>query len=121
MSAEPNWWDLTNGPGITRRSPAGQPGWSADQRRWVKLKWERIRKSQQIADSSSREWNQLSDAINRYMDESGIVDIVQRARVKGESLPLAEAFERGKWHAAEAQRHIDDLQLFLRLKEMGLL
>lgn len=119
---QPDWWDLTRDPQGVRRSPSpGATGWSPDQRRWVALKWKRIREAQQTADASNNEWNRLNDEINDHMDRHGVTEVVQRAKVKGESLALKDALERGKWHAANAQRHIDDLMLFLKLKEMGLL
>lgn len=90
-------------------------------RQWIKLKWSKIRKSQQMADDANNQWTRLNGEINRYMDESGMVDIVQRAKVKGGSLPLKDALEQGKWHAANAQRHIDDMMLFLRLRELEIL
>jgi hypothetical protein len=40
--------------------------------------------------------------------------------MKSESLPLKDALDTGKWHSANAQRHIDDLHLFLKMKELGL-
>jgi len=71
--------------------------------------------------ASHDETQSIINAINVYLDQSGIVDIVQRARIKGESLPLKDALEKGKWHAQNAQRHIDDLMLFLKMKELGVL
>ena len=101
-----------------------QPGkirLSENERRWMRLKWSKVRKSQQVADESGNEWNKLNAAINRFLDESGETDIVQRTSVKSKSIPLKDALETGKWHSAEAQRHIDDIQLFLRLKELEIL
>lgn len=92
-----------------------------DEKEWLRLKWVKIRKSQQTADQSSNNWNRINGEINRYLDESGVVDVVQRSKIKSESLALKDALEIGKWHSAEAQRHIDDVQLFLRMKEMGVL
>lgn len=88
-------------------------------RRWIARKWERIRKSQQMADQANKTWNELNGAINRWLDESGEVDIVQRAKIKGASLPLKDALAVGAWHSNEAMRHIADLQLFLKMKELG--
>lgn len=92
-----------------------------DEKEWLRLKWIKIRKSQQTADQSSNNWNRVNGEINRYLDDSGITEVVQRAKIKSESLALKDALETGKWHANEAQRHIDDVQLFLRMKELGVL
>lgn len=89
--------------------------------KWLREKWVRIRKSQQTADSAGNDWNRINGEINRWMDESGVVDVVQRAKIKGESLALKDALESGKWHSAEAVRHIEDIKLFLRLKELEVL
>jgi hypothetical protein len=105
----------------TRRLGQGRLRLSPEEVKWIQLKWEKIRKSQQIADEASNRWNRLNGEINRWMDDTGIIDIVQRTSTKSKSLPLRDALETGKWHAAESQRHIDDLNLFLRLKELEVL
>ena len=89
------------------------------ERRWVRLKWEAIRKAQQTADKANNDWQRISGELNQYLDESGIVDIVQRTKIKSESLPLKEALEVGNWHCRNAERHIHDLQLFLKIRELG--
>lgn len=89
-------------------------------RRWIDLKWAKIRRSQQMADKANNDWNEINSAINRWMDETGMVDIVQRTRTKSQSIPLKDALAVGTWHSAEASRHIADLQLFLKLKELGI-
>lgn len=91
------------------------------EKRWVTRKWEVIREAQQKADTAGRDWARLSDEINTYLDGSKITDPLQRARVRAESLALAEAFASGEWFADEARRHIDDLSLFLQMKEHELL
>lgn len=73
------------------------------------------------ADQCNNKWRKLSDEVNDYMDRKGLTDPVQRVKVKGENLELADLFANGKWWRQEAQAHTDDLNLFLRLKEMGLL
>lgn len=93
----------------------------ADEQLWLRRKWAKIRTSQGKADSASNSWNELNDAVNVYLDQSGIMDPVQRAEIKGKNLGLKDALATHKWHAEEAQRHIDDVNLFLRLKEMGAL
>lgn len=93
----------------------------ADEQKWLRLKWQKVRKSQQIADRSSNNWNRINDEINRYLDDSGVVDVVQRSKIKSDSLALKDALEVGKWHSAEAQRHIADVQLFLQMRELGVL
>jgi len=90
-------------------------------RNWIRLKWVAIRKAQQTADQSNNDWQRINAEINQYMDDSGIVDPVQRAKTKGESLALKDALAVGDWHSRNAERHIHDLQLFLRLRELELL
>jgi hypothetical protein len=100
---------------------AGKLQLNEEAQRWLRLKWGKIRKSQAAADKAGNEWNVINDAINRYLDESGETDIVQRTSIKSKSIPLKDALDTGKWHSAEAQRHIDDVNLFLRLKELEIL
>lgn len=92
-----------------------------DERVWVRRKWEKIRVAQMKADKANLEWTSLNDSLNSYLDSSGTTDIVQRAKIKGENLSLADALAVGRWHSQDAQRHIDDLMLFLKMKELGLL
>lgn len=94
---------------------------TTDERLWVNRKWAKIRQAQQKADKSNLEWTGLSESLKSYLDASGITDVVQRAKITNESLALQDALETGKWHSAEAQRHIDDLMAFLKLKELRLL
>jgi hypothetical protein len=94
---------------------------TADERRWIRLKWEAIRGAQQTADQANREWQGLSKSIDSWLDSSGITDVVQRTKIKAENLGLKDALETGRWHAQNAQRHIDDLMCFLKMKDMGLL
>lgn len=93
----------------------------SEEQEWLRKKWRNIRESQQKADRSSREWSRLNEAMNEYLDQSGITDIVQRDKVKGQNLSMKGALATHAWHAAEAQRHIDDVNLFLRMKELGVL
>lgn len=90
-------------------------------REWVARKWWEIRRAQMLADAANNDWKALNAEVESYLDRSGVADIVQRARIKGENLALADALGVGKWQAENAQRHIDDVALFLRLKELGLL
>ena len=91
---------------------------SPDDRRWIEVKWKKIRASQQRADVAGNEWNELNSALNHHYRNE---DEVQKAKLKGANLALKDALETGKWHAAESQRHIDDLNLFLRLRELEIL
>lgn len=88
---------------------------------WIRLKWQKIRTSQAKADEAGNDWNRINAEINDLMDRRGETDIVQRSKIKGASLPLKDALDTGKWHAAESQRHIDDLSLFLKLRELEIL
>lgn len=90
-------------------------------REWIRLKWETIRKSMQEADQAGNKWRRISAEINEYMTRKGIMDPVQRAKVKGESLALKDAYEVGQFHRNEARTHMEDLNTYLRLREMGLL
>jgi hypothetical protein len=90
-------------------------------REWIMLKWDKVRAAQQRADKAGNRWNKLNDEINDYLNRECITDLVQRDKIKSESLPLKDALEEGKWHSAEAQRHIADVQLFLRLRELEIL
>jgi hypothetical protein len=116
MSANDYLWEQP-----TRNPKPGKLQLTEQERNWVKLKWGKVRRAQREADKSGNEWNLLNDAINVYLDQSGESDIVQRTSIKSKSIPLKDALETGKWHSAEAQRHIDDIQLFLRLKELEIL
>jgi hypothetical protein len=99
-----------------------------EEKRWVGLKWTKIRSSQARADAASNRWNRINDHINaqiaatdqqrRGVGMEPLTDLT-KAGMKGDSLPLRDAFDEHKWHAAEAQRHIDDLSLFVKLKELG--
>lgn len=100
----------------------GSPSsFTAAEREWVSKKWALIRHSQQQADKCNADWQRINAEINDYMDRSHITDWLQRVRVKSESLSLQDALVTGRWFAENAQRHIDDVQLFLRLRETGLL
>lgn len=92
-----------------------------EERDWLSAKWREIRTAQTTADGSNSTWKQINAALNVWLDESGIKDVVQRQKIKGESLALKDALDVGKWHSANATRHIADVQLFLQMKQMGLL
>lgn len=101
-----------------------------EDRAWLQKRWDRIRQSAQRADRADDLWNDLNDAFNekiraenlrrraRGMAPHSDLSVVQQ---KENWLPLKDALETGRWHAANAQRHIDDVALFLRLKELELL
>lgn len=107
-----NWSD-------TRKPVA--PGMRSDEKEWVQSKWAKIRESQRKADKADREWNRMNEAFNDWLDAQSIADPLQRATRKSENLALKDALAVGNWHARNAERHIHDLQLFLKMKEMGLL
>ena len=94
---------------------------SANDREWITRKWTIIRDAQQKADKAVNDWRKLSDEVNDWMDRTGLTDPLQRAKVKGENLTLNDLFALGQWYGKEAQRHIDDVNLFLHLKQVGLL
>lgn len=93
----------------------------ATEQKWVKLKWTEIRLAQKAADKANNEWAVINDGINDYLDRSGITDIVQRANIKGNSIPLGDALGTGSWHARNAERHLMDLQVFLKMRELGVM
>lgn len=92
-----------------------------DDREWVRLKWATIRDHHQKADRAAAKWRKVSAEINDYLDRTGITDVVQRARIRKESLALKDAVDDVQWFRAEANAHSHDLNLYLKLKEMGLL
>lgn len=94
---------------------------SAQDREWIARKWTIIRDANTKADKAVNAWRKLSDEVNDYMDRAGITDPVQRAKVKGENLRLADLFAEGQWYRGEAQGHIADVGLFLELKRAGVL
>lgn len=101
-----------------------------EEQEWLRKKWSKIRSSQQKADAASNEWNAINDAVKRKFaaedrrrEERGefpLTDLM-KAQAKSASLPLKDALATHKWHAEESQRHIDDVNLFLRMKELGVL
>jgi hypothetical protein len=91
------------------------------EREWIRKKWQEIRKAQTLADASNSDWKRVNAELNVYLDRSNIFDIVQRTKIKGESLALKDALAIGNWHSRNAERHISDIQLFLRLRELEIL
>lgn len=122
MTAPVNWWadQRVYGNRPDRRVPVA-PAMSPDERAWVQAKWAAIRKAQQAADKANNEWAEQNDALNEWLTRMQVTDPLQRAQRKGENLLLKDALATGSWHARNAERHIHDLQLFLKLKEMSLL
>lgn len=103
---------------------------TSTEKEWVARKWRLIRASQQKADQANADWNRINDAINdkhrreheRRMATTGfpLTDLM-RAKDKSASLPLKDALDTGNWHSRNAERHLLDLQVFLKMKEMGLM
>lgn len=89
------------------------------ERQWVDAKWQLIRDAQHKADQAVAKWRRLSDEINSYLDRSGVQDVVQRAKIRNENLALTDAFGASTWFRKEAEVHIADLDMFLKLKKMG--
>ena len=98
--------------------------------RWVRRKWDLIRASQMAADKANQEWNTINDGFKEKFaaddarrEERGqfpLTDLM-KAQAKEASLPLKDALATGNWHSRNAERHIHDVTLFLRLKELGIL
>lgn len=103
---------------------------SAEEIRWVRRKWATIRASQTAADKANSEWQDLNAAIkikheaeDLHRRRSGRPEMtdLMKAQAKDASLPLKDALATGNWHSRNAERHIHDVTLFLRLKELGIL
>lgn len=88
---------------------------------WVCRKWAIIRDFQQKADNAFAKSRRINDELNDYLDRNGVRDIVQRANIRQQSIPLLEAAEDLWAFRREAQAHMEDLNLYLKLKEVGLL
>jgi hypothetical protein len=109
---------------------AGQFPLSLQEAKWVTAKWAQIREAQAKADQANNKWKEINAAIN---EKHAMEDVLRRKRgdfektdlmksqEKDASLPLKDALSTGNWHARNAERHIHDLNLFLRLKELGVL
>lgn len=96
-------------------------GFSNDERTWIKMKWGQIRTAQQLADESNNKWKRINAELNDWLDRKGEQDIVQRTKIKSESIALSDALATGNWHSRNAERHIHDVDLFLKLRAAGLL
>jgi hypothetical protein len=100
------------------------------ERRWVRRKWQLIRQSQMKADQANNDWNRINDEINdKHRRENErrtargdfpLTDLMI-SQAKSASLPLSDALATGNWHSRNAERHIHDVELFLKMKELGLL
>jgi hypothetical protein len=90
-------------------------------REWVRRKWALIRAAHQTADNAYNQWRRVSAEIDDYLDAHGITDIVQRGHVRSESLTLRDHYETMQWMRGEAHAHASDIDLYLKLKEWGLL
>lgn len=100
-----------------------------DEQLWVRRKWGKIRASQRQADAANNTWNRINDEINdkhKREDERRAqrgdfpLSDIMKAEAKSASLPLRDAYDTGNWHSRNAERHIHDLSLFLKLKELEL-
>jgi hypothetical protein len=103
---------------------------SREENVWVRSKWKKIRDSQMAADQADIEWRRINEEINakheaenksrKASGRAPHTDLMV-AEAKGASLPLGDALATGNWHSRNAERHIHDVELFLRLKELGIL
>jgi hypothetical protein len=80
-------------------------------REWVRRKWALIRAAHQTADNAYNQWRRVSAEIDDYLD----------AHVRSESLTLRDHYETMQWMRGEAHAHASDIDLYLKLKEWGLL
>ena len=99
-------------------------------REWIRRKWSLIRQSQVKADKANADWNRINDEINdkhrrenERRAERGDFPLsgIMIAEAKSASLALQDALATGSWHSRNAERHIHDVNLFLQLKQMGIL
>lgn len=63
------------------------------------------RKMREAVETTQRldaRWNRINSEINELLDRQGVQDIVQRNKVKGESLALNDALQGGKWWREKA-------------------
>ena len=98
------------------------------EREWIEKKWQQIRASQRKADEANNNWNRINDEINdKHRRESErrmqrgdfpLTDLMM-AQAKSASLPLQDALATGNWHSRNAERHILDVTLFLKMRELG--
>jgi hypothetical protein len=105
-------------------------GWTEPEVQWVLKKWSEIRQAQRMADKANNDWKTINAAINdKHVREDmrraeqgqfPLTDLM-KAQAKEASLPLKDALSTGSWHSRNAERHIADVNLFLKMKEMGLL
>ena len=103
---------------------------SVEEIRWVRRKWATIRASQTAADKANAEWQEINAAIKHKHELEDLgrrkggrppMSDLMKAEAKDASLPLKDALATGNWHSRNAERHIHDVTLFLRLKELGIL
>ena len=101
---------------------------TATEKEWVKRKWSLIRASQQKADKANADWNRINDEINHKHEREDVrraerrdfpLTDLMKAQAKSASLPLRDALDTGNWHSRNAERHLLDLQVFLKMKELG--
>lgn len=81
-----------------------------DQQEYVYQQWVLLRQANRKAAYYSREWNSINDGINVWMEERGITDIVQQARIKEQSLPLQGAMQAWSFWEREAKRILGAMQ-----------
>jgi hypothetical protein len=64
-------------------------------------------------------WKQLNAELNDLLDRQGETDIVQRTKVKGQSIALSDALNGGKWWREKAVYLASVLQAELAWKDSG--
>lgn len=85
-------------------------------RRLRTMMQEAVRETQRL----DAKWNRLNEEINSYLNTQGVTDIVQRDRVKSQSLPLQDAFGGGKWWREKAVYLATVIQAEIAMREAGL-
>lgn len=78
------------------------PRLNADHVLYIDRMWRRLREANLHTMRLDAEWNKINDELNDYLDRKGVQDVVQRTKMKGENLALADALAGGNWWRAKA-------------------
>lgn len=75
-----------------------------EQQEYINLQWRLLRQANAKAADFSRKWNAQNEAMNDWLDRSGITDPVQRAKRKADNLALLDLFGAWDFWQREARR-----------------
>jgi hypothetical protein len=62
----------------------------------------KMREAVTMTQKLDAKWNRLNDELNTKLDAEGQYDVLQRAKIKGESLAFSDALNAGKWWREKA-------------------